>query len=404
MPDPVDVDILISGGGIAGLAATAVLARAGFSVLCVDPAPPVVEGAAADLRSTAFLQPSVDLLAWAGLWDRLAPAATALQVMRIVDAGGADGAPRAVHDFDAADVSDRPFGWNLPNRALRREMAAHLAAVPNAAFRAGVGTARVTLREAEARVALSDGTPVRARLLVAADGRDSAVRQMLGIPVRTWRYGQKALTFAVTHPIPHGHVSTEVHRTGGPFTLVPLPDHEGMPASAVVWMERGPEAERLMALDDAAFAAEATARSCHLFGPLTLAGGRAAWPVVTQTAARLTAGRAALVAEAAHVMPPIGAQGLNTSLADIATLRDLAVADAAGLGGPAMLDAYEAARRPQVELRARGVDALNRASMAGAPPLRDLRAAALAVLHGAAPIRRTLMRAGLGRPGTGAPA
>jgi 2-octaprenyl-6-methoxyphenol hydroxylase len=394
-------DILISGGGVAGLAAAAVFGAAGFRVIAVDPAPPVTgeDDAGADLRTTAFLQPSRALLDEAGLWARLAPHAAPLQVMRIVDAGGAAEEVRFAADFDAADISELPFGWNLPNWLLRREFAGRLAELSTVSFRPGLGTASVLTREGEAIVTLTDGSRIAARLLVAADGRASPVRQALGIGVRTMRYGQKALAFAVTHPIPHGNVSTEIHRSGGPFTLVPLPDRAGLPASAIVWMERGEEALRLATLPVPAFEAEMTARSAHILGPLTLVTRRSVWPIISQIADRFSGERTALVAEAAHVVPPIGAQGLNMSLADIRTLRDLAMEAPARLGDRAMLDAYARRRRPEVALRVTGIDALNRASMAGAPVLRDLRGQALRLLHGAAPVRRTLMRAGLGARG-----
>ncbi len=391
-------DILISGGGIAGLAAAAAFGSAGFSVLCVDPAPPVTSAAddGADLRSTAFLQPSVPVLQAAGIWPRLEPHAAPLQVMRIIDAGGPDPAPRTTRDFDAADISDAPFGWNLPNWLLRREMTSRLAELPHVTFRPGIATRSVLTREGEALVTLSDGTRAAARLLIAADGRDSPVRQALGIPVRTFRYGQKALAFAVTHPIPHNHVSTEIHRSGGPFTLVPLPDRDGIPASAVVWMERGPEAARLATLPVAEFEAAMTARSCHILGPLTLASRRTLWPVIAQIAARLTGERTALMAEAAHVLPPIGAQGLNMSMADLDCLLGLAVAKPGAIGDPAMLDAYHRTRHRDIEMRVLGIDALNRASMAGGQLLRDLRGAGLEALYAVTPVRKALMRAGLG--------
>ncbi len=391
------VDILVSGGGVAGLAAAAAFGAAGFSVICVEPVAPVTDAAmdGADLRTTAILQPGMAVLQAAGVWPALAPHAAALQVMRIVDAGGPDAEPRRIRDFDATEISDAPFGWNLPNWLLRRAMVARLADLSGVSFRPGVATARVTARDAEARVTLSDGTGLSARLVIAADGRDSPIRQAMGIGVRTWRYGQKALSFAVTHPIPHDQVSTEIHRSGGPFTLVPLPDRDGAPASAVVWMERGPEALRLAALPVDIFEAEATARSCHVLGPLTLRARPQVWPIITQVADRMAGSRVALIAEAAHVMPPIGAQGLNTSLADVALLLDLAVNDRAGLGSAPMLDAYHRRRHPDVLLRVTGIDLLNRASMAGAEALRDLRGMALEALYGAAPVRRMVMRAGL---------
>lgn len=393
-----ETDIVISGGGVAGLTAAAAFGTAGFRVTCVDPTPPVTSASAdgADLRSTAFLQPSVDVLQEAGLWSRLAPHAAALQIMRIIDAGGVQAEPRLIKDFDASDVSDLPFGWNLPNWLLRREMVARLAELPNVDFRPGTATAGLLTRENEALVSLSDGTTLRARMVIGADGRDSRVRQALGIPVTTTRYGQKALTFAVTHPIPHQNISTEIHRTGGPFTLVPLPDRDGLPSSAVVWMDTGPNIQRLAALPEHEFEAEMNHRSCHVLGPLALASGRITWPIISQIAAQLTGERSALMAEAAHVMPPIGAQGLNMSLADIKALLDLAKTAPDQIGDRAMLDAYHRKRHWEIQARVAGIDMLNRASMLGAQGLRDLRSTALNGLYSVAPLRKTLMRAGLG--------
>ncbi|MDQ1848482.1 UbiH/UbiF family hydroxylase [Gemmobacter fulvus] len=393
-----ETDILISGGGVAGLAAACAFGSAGFQVVCVEPNPPVTEADAAgsDLRSTAFLHPSIPVLETAGLWARLAPHAAALQIMRIVDAGGPVAEPRVVKDFNAADLSDQPFGWNLPNWLLRREMVARLAELPNVRFLPGLSTAAVLTRESAALVTLSDGQRLSARLLIGADGRDSLVRTALGIPVKTLRYGQKALAFAVQHPIPHQNISTEIHRAGGPFTFVPLPDRDGQPCSAVVWMDHAAEIDRRAALPVADFEAEMMERSCGLLGPLRLISRLTQWPIIAQIAARMAGERSALMAEAAHVMPPIGAQGLNMSLADLTVLLDLALADRASLGSVAMLDAYHRKRHLDVQARVSGIDLLNRASMLGAQPLRDLRAGALDAFYSIAPLRRTLMRAGIG--------
>lgn len=391
-------DIVISGGGVAGLTAAAAFGTAGFRVLCVDPSPPVTnaEDAAADLRTTAFLQPARQLLDEAGLWSRLAPHAAALQIMRIVDAGGAEPEPRIVKDFIASEISDDPFGWNFPNWLLRREMVARLGELPTITFRPGIATTSVLTREGEAIVGLSDGTRIGARLLIAADGRNSPVREALGIGVKTIRYGQKALAFAVTHPNPHDNISTEVHRSGGPFTLVPLPDHNGTPCSAIVWMEHGENIARLAALPVPAFEAEMLARSAGLYGPLTLVSRRSVWPIISQIADRMSGPRTVLMAEAAHVVPPIGAQGLNMSLADLATLLDLADRHRDDPGCRDVTDGFHRSRHLEVQARVTGIDLLNRASMAGSPLLRDLRAKALDALYSARPVRQMLMRAGLG--------
>lgn len=388
-------DIVISGGGIAGMIAAAAFGARGFSVTLVDPAPRAASAAAAagDLRSTAFLQRARAVLDGAGLWPLLAPHTTPLQVMRIVDAGGATAQPRVTGSFDAAEISDLPFGWNIPNTRILGAAMARLDQLENVEFRTGVGTRSVLTREREARVTLSDGQVIAADLLIGADGRNSPVREALGIAAKTTRFGQKALAFAVTHPVPHGNVSTEIHMSGGPFTLVPLPDHDGHPSSAVVWMERGPEAERLANLDTPAFEAEMTARSAHLFGDLTLASPRSIWPIIARIADRFAAERCALIAEAAHVVPPIGAQGLNMSLADIECLLRLSER---GLGTRDMLDRYHRERHAEARLRVAGVAALNRASMTEGAVMRDLRSEVLKLFNQVTPIRRGLMRKGLG--------
>ena len=391
-------DILISGGGIAGLTAAASFAARGFSVICVDPTAPVTarEDAGADLRTTAFLQPAKSLLEDAGLWARLAPYAAPLQIMRIIDAGGAEPEPRVVREFNAAEISELPFGWNLPNWLLRREMLSRINELANAEFRPGVGTQSLFTRTGEARVTLTDGARIQCKLVLACDGRASPMREAAGIEVQTTRYGQKALAFAVTHDLPHENVSTEIHRTGGPFTLVPLPDLDGRPSSAIVWMETNANADRLAALDEAAFEGQMNTRSCGMLGALKLASRRTLWPIISQRAERLVGERLALMAEAAHVVPPIGAQGLNMSLADLRVLMDLVEARPEELGDQVMLDAYEKARHSDIKLRVSGIDLLNRASMIEARPLRDLRAGGLNALYSLPQVRKMLMQMGLG--------
>jgi 2-octaprenyl-6-methoxyphenol hydroxylase len=397
----IDVDILVAGGGVAGLAATAAFAAAGFETLCVDPVPPVTaaEADGSDLRSTAFLQPSVALLERAGLWARLAEHAAPLRIMRIADAGGPEPAIRETADFVAAELGAEAFGYNLPNWLLRREMVAHLEGSPNARLLAPAAVAGLTPRLSEAIVRLTDGRQVRARLVLAADGRDSVVREAVGIRARRWGYGQKALVFTVAHPLPHDDVSTEIHRTGGPFTLVPLPGADGAHASAVVWMEEGPKALALHQMDVPAFEAALNERACGLLGDLTLTSPRRIWPIVSQVAERMDGPRVALVAEAAHVIPPIGAQGLNMSLRDVGELLELCVAarDSGGdVGAPELLARYHRGRHADVLMRVAGVDALNRAAMAGWRPFRDARRLGLKALYGARPVRQAAMRLGLG--------
>ncbi|MEM6306427.1 MAG: FAD-dependent monooxygenase, partial [Pseudomonadota bacterium] len=202
-----DTDIFISGGGVAGLSAAVAFGQAGFDVLCVDPQPPITQRDqdGADLRTTAYLQPAQAFLNRIGLWPHVSQDAQALHVMRILDADHNN--PK---DFAAKDISDTPFGWNVGNWQMRAALMARIAELPNIDFRSGVKTLRYMTRTHSAHARLSDGTDVTAQLGIAADGRDSMIRSELGITAKTREFGQHALTFAVTHPIPHQNISTEV--------------------------------------------------------------------------------------------------------------------------------------------------------------------------------------------------
>ncbi len=397
----VETDIFISGGGIAGLVAAAAFGRAGFSVELAEPAPPAAtaEAEGSDLRSTAYLQPARRLLEKAGLWAHLAPHATPLDALRVIDTAGWPPEIRTSREFAARDIGDEPFGWNLPNWLTRKVLTEAIAGMDGVRLRMGVGFAGLVAREAEARIALTCGTRLTARLALACDGRTSPLREAAGIGATTTRYGQKALAFAVTHEMPHGNVSTEIYNSGGAFTLVPLPDVGGQPASAVVWMNDGPRAAGLLRAEPAAFEAEMAARSAHVLGALTLASPRRIWPVITQRARALTAPRVAIAAEAAHVLPPIGAQGLNTSLNDIADLVERAEAAPGEIGSPAMLSGYARARAGDVHARAAVIDAFNRLCRSDHAPIQALRSAGLKAVHDLAPLRRAVMAAGLGPGG-----
>lgn len=392
---PEHTDIFIAGGGIAGLVAALGLADAGLRVTLADPGPAPGDNAA-DLRSTAYLQPARALLGDIGVWARLDAAATPLEVLRVIDCAGDPPLARTTRAFEAADLGAPAFGWNLPNGLTRTALARAAAANPAIDLRFGTGFKALLARDAEAIVTLADGTRLTCRLAVAADGRNSALREAAGIGTETIRYGQKALAFAVTHTAPHDNVSTELYHEGGAFVLVPLPDRNGRAASAVVWMNDGPEAQRLASLSDADFALAATARSTGVLGDLALASDRQIWPVVTQRARALIARRTAIVAEAAHVLPPIGAQGLNTSLMDIRRLVDLARDAPDEVGTRACLDTFARQREADIKARARAIDLYNRLCRSGDPPVQALRSLGLRLAHDIRPLRRGLMRAGLG--------
>ena len=394
-----NVDIFISGGGIAGLTAAAAFAHQGLSVVLVDPStPPKTIGTeGSDLRSTAFLAPARDLLENIGLWTALSSHAEPLNTLRVIDCQGSPPEPRTDRSFQSTDLGAPSFGWNLPNWLTRKVLTETLSKAENVDLRLGDGFSRLVTREREAIITLTSGDQVRAQLAIAADGRGSPLRTAAGIDCKTTRYGQKALAFIVSHDVPHENVSTELYLSGGAFTTVPLPDHKGKHCSAIVWMNDGAEAIRLNALDDEAFAQAATERSCSVLGEMTLLSPRNVWPIVTQEAERLTSQRVALIAEAAHVLPPIGAQGLNTSLRDVAILSELAANDSEWIGTEDFLAAYAKSRSRDIHLRAQFIDIYNRICRSDLPAVQDLRSAGLKAVHDVAPLRRSIMTAGMGR-------
>lgn len=394
-----DVDIFVSGGGIAGLTAAAAFAHQGLSVILADPSPPpeTVDTSGSDLRSTAFLAPARELLEIIGLWGDVSEYAEPLNTLRVIDCQGHPPRPRTDRAFQSTDLGAPSFGWNLPNWLTRKVLSETLAASPNVDLRLGTGFARLLTREREAIVTLTSGDQVRARLAIAADGRASPLREAAGISCKTTRYGQKALAFIAAHQNHHDNISTELYLSGGAFTTVPLPDHKGRHCSAIVWMNDGAEAVRLNALDDDAFSAAATERSCGVLGEMTLISPRNIWPIVTQEAEHLTTQRVALMAEAAHVLPPIGAQGLNTSLRDVAILSQLSASANDSLGSQEFLAAYARNRGRDIHLRAQFIDLYNRICRSDLPPIQELRSAGLRVVHDLAPLRRKIMTAGMGR-------
>ncbi|MDV7144186.1 FAD-dependent monooxygenase [Tropicimonas sp. TH_r6] len=394
-----ETEILIAGGGIAGLTAALSFGRAGYRTLLVSPEPPVTEGDAdgSDLRSTAFLQPAKHLFEQVGLWDDLAETATPLNVLRVVDTVNWPPQIRDSREFLASDLGEQSFGWNLMNWRVLQGLARVLKDQENVELRFGTAFSSMVSRDSGVLVRLSDGDSVAAQLVVAADGRNSAVREAAGIGVHTTRYGQKTLAFVVGHPKPHANVSTEIYNKGGPFTLVPLPDLDGQPASAVVWMNPGARAEALARMEIAEFEARMSERSCYILGPLHLKSERRLWPIISQRAERLSAQRVAIMAEAAHVIPPIGAQGLNTSLNDLILLRDLALmAGREGLGGEKMLEEYDRKRGSDIRRRVRAIDIFNRVTRSPNPQMQMLRLTGMKAAHDLTAVRHALMRVGMG--------
>ncbi|WP_376769167.1 FAD-dependent monooxygenase [Neoaquamicrobium sediminum] len=243
---------------------------------------------------------------------------------------------------------------------------------------------------------LADGRTVSARLAVAADGRMSPAREAAGIAVSAGSTGQSALVLDFAHARPHNDTSTEFHTEDGPFTLVPLSGQR----SSLVWVTRPHRAEELVRLSDDELSLIVEERMQSMLGRVTVEPGRQVFPLSSALPRRFAANRVALVGEAAHIFPPIGAQGLNLGIRDVESLLDTAMRHSDDPGSPAALSAYDRRRRPDILARSSAVNMLNRSLLSDMLPVQLMRTAGLSLLGAAPPLRALFMREGL-RTGSG---
>ena len=378
------VEVAVIGGGPAGLVSAIALAAAGVDTLLI--APPAED----DHRTTALLAGSVTALATLGVWDACLPHAAPLVAIRIIDdTRRLLRAPEVM--FAATEIGLDAFGHNIKNRhliaALQRR-AAELN-IPRSAAPA----LAVASEPAGATIKLAERS-LRARLVVGADGQHSMCRAAAGIGTSRRAYPQTALTLNLAHLKPHHDVTTEFHTEHGPVTLVPLPGRR----SSLVCVLDPPGAAALFAMTDAELAIAIERRAHSLLGKVSIEPGRGLFPLAVETARTLARARIALVGEAAHVVPPIGAQGLNLGLRDAATLAEI-VADArrrgADIASPAVLARYDLRRRADVTSRTIAIDLLNRSLLTDFVPVHGARGLSLFLADRIAPLRRALMREGV---------
>jgi 2-octaprenyl-6-methoxyphenol hydroxylase len=378
-------EVAVVGGGPAGLTAATALAAAGVETALVARPPPP------DTRTTALLTGSVAALEALEVWPLCRDHSAPLSAIRLIDdTARLLRAPEVV--FEAAEIGLAAFGHNIENRHLVAALERRAAALPQLRRITGVVVA-VEPDDTGVTIRLEDGA-VRARLAIGADGRKSVCRAAAGIATDRHAYPQSALTLNLAHARPHHGISTEFHTEAGPFTLVPLPGDR----SSLVCVADPADAEHLSMLEPNALSAEIERRSHSILGKVTAEAGHGIFPLGIETARSFAARRIALIGEAAHVIPPIGAQGLNLGLRDAATIGELVVeARRAGgdAGAPELLTRYERMRRADVTSRTLAVDALNRSLLTGFLPVQGARGFGLYLLDRIAPLRRAVMREGV---------
>lgn len=390
-------DCIVAGAGPAGLAAACLLARGGCTVALVAPDAGKTPDVSNTIRRTvALMQPSMRLLETIGVWPgELQRVSASLDTLKLVDDTGSMFAAPDV-SFSSREMGAEPFGWNIPLDRLT-------ATLHEAAMNAGVTAfdSKVTGYRKQGNRAIVDlakGEPVEATVVIAADGRQSVLRASAGIATTEWRYEQSALAMSFAHSTPHNGISIEFHKPTGPFTTVPLHGNR----SSLVWLVKPEDVDPIKALSQDDLAARLQLEMHGTLGLVTDVSSPAVIPMGGLTPRKFAANRLMLVGEAAHVVPPIGAQGLNMSLRDAAFAAE-AISDAMRLdedpGGDRLLETYDQRRRADVVPRQAVIDTLNRSLMSEFFPLHAARAVGLTLLQHVPPLRKRAMSQGLNPPG-----
>jgi 2-octaprenyl-6-methoxyphenol hydroxylase len=386
------VDVLISGGGMVGLPLGLALAQGGLKTLVIDAAPPAkVLEPQFDGRVSALAYASVRMLRALGVWERLAPDAQPIREILVTDGQmGKPASPFSLH-FDAQEVGAEALGHIAENRHIRAALYDAVGACANLELMAPAVVASVTVQAGGAVARLSDGSEISAALVIAADGRESALRAQMGMQIIGWSYPQTGIVATVEHEKPHNGVAYEHFLPSGPFAILPMTGNR----SSLVWTEAKTKAPALLALDEERFNAELAQRFGAHLGKTRAAGPRWSYPLSFHLAREFVRPRFALAGDCAHGIHPIAGQGLNLGLKDAAALAEVLL-DAARLGRDIgaldTLKRYERWRRFDSFALAASTDALNRLFSNDIAPLRHLRDLGLGIVDAIGPARRFFMR------------
>lgn len=389
----IKVDLVISGGGIAGLSLALLMAGIGLDVHVIDPVDPAKLSAPKPSgRTVALMNSSANILRTAGL-NAPENIGNPLSMMRIIDKSIA-GAHEQISEFESADIGLEQFGFNIPNNVLHHALFDLAKSHKAITLHCPAKLEHYIIENGGCIVTLDNGKTLITPLLVGADGRKSAVRALAGIKADEHNYGQSAMTFIINHSRAHNNAATEFHYPSGPLALVPLQGNQ----SSVVWVEKTEKAEDLIRLKKQELENLFNDKTNSILGGATLETGVESWPLCSIKAQKLTAPHVAVIAEAAHVMSPITAQGLNLSLRDVAALAEV-LADGAraglSLGDPVLLARYERRRSLDYQTRTLGVDGMMRLVSNDILPLQAARRTGFKVLDAIAPLKHFAMRHGL---------
>lgn len=387
-------DLLIIGGGLVGAAMAVAASQRGFSVRVLERSSRMtVYQPRNDGRVSAISQASSRIFRHLGVWGALAAEGEPILDIRVADQGSL----AKVH-FDHRAVGQEPFGYMIPNGIIRQTLQSAMEAAPGVTVEYETVVTAVENDPYAARVTLEDGRQFEAALLLVADGRYSAMRDMLGIPSRLLDYDQIAMVCTIRHAQPHHGVAVELFQPAGPLAILPMTEQR----SCIVWTESTARAKDILAQPEEAFTARLAALMGGYLGEIQLLGAPHSYPLHLVQADRYTAPRTALIGDAAHGIHPIAGQGVNLGYRDVAVLTDLLEeTKSLGLdpGSDSLLAHYQRWRRFDATSMMATTDLLNRLFSNNMLVFRAARRAGLALFDRITPVKHWFMLSAMGLKG-----
>lgn len=391
-------DVIIVGGGLAGLSLSCLLGTQDISVCCIDALnPEKTKKETFDGRTTAISWASQKILDQAGVWETLAPDACPINDIQILD-----GDSPVLLEFFSHEVDDRAFGWIIENHLIRKALTKLATSNKNITLIAPMTVHDFAVFDDIAHAYIDNDRTLSATLIIGADGRNSKTRQWMDIPVRGWTYKQNAMVCTVIHDNPHNNIAIEHFNPEGPFAVLPMTDDKsGRHRSSVVWTDHtGPSSPKNW--DDETFSIGLQERFPDFYGDIHLASQRMTYPLGLKHAYSYIGPRMALIAEAAHAMHPIAGQGLNMGFRDIAVLADLLVSakkENQDLGAHALLTTYQTKRRADNTGMMAATDTLNKLFGIKIPPIAMARKLGIKAVSRFKPAKQFFMKQAMGASG-----
>ncbi|ALE03784.1 UbiH/UbiF family hydroxylase [Bartonella ancashensis] len=383
-------DIAVVGTGPVGLLTALSLAHKGYTVSLIGLNPYINE-----LRTTALMMPAIHMLQKLNIWDSIECYAAALSSIRIIDSTFRLVRSSTVN-FCSSEIGEEAFGYNIPNCRLNTALMHEI--LKTSVIKRFPSLAKSFHDQQNCtRITLSDDEVIYASIIIAADGWNSLTRKEAGIRVKQWNYPQKALILNFSHHLPHHNTSTEFHTKDGPFTQVPLPGKK----SSLVWISHPTRAQEILNMKSETVNKIIEKKMQSILGTITVETKIQVLSLFGLVSNCFATNRTILVGEAAHVFPPIGAQGLNLGFRDVRTLIDiLPNKENFNFNFNTLISRYNRYRKPDILMRTGSVHALDYALSSNILPIHVMRSIGFELLRNFSSLRNLLMREGM-QPGSG---